>query len=110
MVRNTSDAKATSVREILPVLASEHAMIQGSSPWLYWFFIEQTGTHMSTNDERLCREQAISDLDKLITYHTERTYFCISVTWSFDDHRAAIKTLKAVRDHLERCYEIRSCD
>lgn len=38
VVRNTSDSKTTSVREILPLLVRESAMVQGSSPWLSWFF------------------------------------------------------------------------
>ena len=65
---------------------------------------------MNTNDERICRNEVIEMLDKLITYHTEHTYLCIRTTWSVDDHRAAIETLKSIRDHLDRCYEIRSCD
>lgn len=65
---------------------------------------------MNTNDERLCREESIAVLDKLIEYHNERTHLCIRKPWSVDDHRSASKTLKSIRDHLERCYEIRSCD
>lgn len=61
-------------------------------------------------DAHLCRDEAIEVLNKLITYHTEHTYLCIRTTWSVDDHRAAIETLKSIRDHLNRCYEIRSCD
>ena len=59
-------------------------------------------------DAHLCRDEAIEVLNKLITYHTEHTYLCIRTTWSVGDHRAAIETIKSIRDHLERCYEIRS--
>lgn len=65
---------------------------------------------MSTNDERICRNEVIEMLDKLITYHNERTHFCIQTRWSVDEHHAAAVTLKSIRDHLDRCYEIRSCD
>ena len=65
---------------------------------------------MSTNDERICRNEVIEMLDKLITYHNERTYFCIRKPWTVDDHRAASETLQAISDHLNRSYEIRSCD
>ena len=63
-----------------------------------------------TQDSHLCRDEAIEALDKLITYHNESTHLCIRKPWSIDDHRAAINTLKSIRDHLDRCYEIRSCD
>ena len=65
---------------------------------------------MTTNDERICREQAIAVLDKLIEYHTDNIHFCIQTRWLVDEHHAAAETLKKIRDHLDRCYEIRSCD
>lgn len=60
---------------------------------------------MNTNDERLCREKAIAVLDKLIEYHSLRRH----EKWTASDHILATDVLKAIRDHLDRCYEIRSC-
>lgn len=61
---------------------------------------------MNTNDERLCREEAVAALDKLIEYHSLRRH----EKWTASDHILATEGLKAIRDHLDRCYEIRSCD
>jgi hypothetical protein len=61
---------------------------------------------MNTNDERICRNEVIEMLDKLIDHHSLRS----DGRWSVIDHRSASKTLKSIRDHLDRCYEIRSCD
>ena len=57
-------------------------------------------------DERLCHDEAISMLDRMIEHHSLRYKSRFSVS----DHLAAVETLKAMRDHLDRCYEIRSCD
>lgn len=60
-------------------------------------------------DDRVCRDETIAILDKLIAYHNECIHLCIRKAWSVDDHRSASETLKSIRDHLDRCYEIRSC-
>ncbi len=65
---------------------------------------------MNTNDERLCREQAISVINALIRYHDSNSSFTQKIPWDMTDHRYAAETLKKIRDHLDRCYEIRSCD
>ena len=45
VVRNISDSNATSVSESLPVMARESEIVQGSSPWLFWFYRIKLGTH-----------------------------------------------------------------
>ncbi|TXH11269.1 MAG: hypothetical protein E6R03_14420 [Hyphomicrobiaceae bacterium] len=57
-------------------------------------------------DAHLCRDESIAALDKLIEYHSLRRH----EKWTASDHILATEGLKAIRDHLERCYEIRSCD
>ena len=59
-----------------------------------------------SQDERICRDKAIEMLDRMIEHHSLRYKSRFSVS----DHLAAVETLKAMRDHLDRCYEIRSCD
>lgn len=57
-------------------------------------------------DANLCRDEAIEMLDKLIEHHSLRCHG----RWSMIDHHAAAETMKSIRDHLDRCYEIRSCN
>lgn len=59
-------------------------------------------------DGRLCRDEVISKVDKLIQYHSVRCGG--DGDWITINHRQAAETMKMLRDHLDRCYEIRSCD
>ena len=60
----------------------------------------------SSQDANLCRDEAIATLDKLIEHHLLRCHG----KWSIIKHHAAAETLQSIRDHLDRCYEIRSCE
>ena len=70
------------------------------------FIVSSLERIMNTNDERICRDKAIEMLDRMIEHHSLRYKSRFSVS----DHLAAVETLKAMRDHLDRCYEIRSYD
>jgi hypothetical protein len=49
-------------------------------------------------------------IDALIRYHDSNSSCTQKIPWGITDHRYAAETLKQIRDHLDRCYEIRSCD
>lgn len=60
------------------------------------------------SERRLRYQESLDVLNALIEYHKAYSLPRNRPCWTVGDHRRATETLNLLRDHLDRCYEVRS--